>query len=185
MALTNGSGFSISDNTATKTDGAHAWCYDSDTFEITQAVKYYFNDDIQYTSTNFSSGDYYPYLSARGNTGDSWTYERSSDGDGSYIQWTINFNAAGGGKYAGFNHAIESTEDAISAGMHIQSPPPFVGLWHSIRENDVAVFTVTSPPAVVSGDKFKLVYAPVAAAGNITFPQIPQPKYIINSGFKS
>jgi len=184
MALTNGSGFSISDNTATKTDGAHAWCYDSDTFEITQAVKYYFNDALQWTSENFSSGDYYPYLGVRGATGEAWTYERSSDGDGSYIQWTINFNAAAGGKFAGFNDAIEDVEDAISAGMHTQSPAG-TGIWHHVRENDVAVYTVPSPPNVVSGDKFKLVYAPVAAAGNITFPQIPQPKYIINSGFKS
>jgi len=182
MALTNGSGFSISGDTATHTStGVHAYCFDSDTITISTPVKYYFNDALQFTSENFSSGDYYPYLSARGNIGESWTLERGTDSDGSYIQWTINFNAGTGGKYAGFNDDTASVEDAISAGMHVQAP----GKWHSIREDDVAVFTVTSPPDVVSGDKFKLVYVAAAAAGNITFPQIPQPKYIINSGFKS
>jgi len=185
MALTNGSGFSISGDTATKTDASHAWCYDSDIITITQAVKYYFNDVLQYTSTNFSSGDYYPYLGARGATSESWTYERSTDSDGLYIQWTINFDAAGGGKYAGFNDAIEDIEDKISAGMHTQSPPPlFLGIWHHVREEDVAVFTVTSPPTVVTGDKFKIVYAS-AAADNLTYPTIPQQKSIYNQAFKS
>jgi len=180
MVLINGGGFSISDDTATHTSsGVHAWCYDSDTITITQAVKYYFNDDLQYTSEDFSTGDYYPYLSARGNIGESWTLERGSDSDGSYIQWTINFNAGTGGKYAGFNHDTVATEDAISAGMHVQAP----GKWHSIREDDVAVFTVTSPPYVLSGDKFKIVYAAAAGAATQIYPSIPQQKLIYNQAF--
>ena len=166
MVLTNGSGFTISGNVATKGADTHCWCYDSTVITITQALKYYFNGVLQYTSTGISSGDYYPYLSARGSDGDQWTYSRGVDDIGSYINWVPNFDPGAGGKYLGGNHDIADVEDDISFGDHIGSP----GLYDLIRENNVAVHTIPGTPNVAPNDTFKIYYAAASTSGSFLPP---------------
>ena len=174
MVLTNGADFTVSGNVATLGSPAgNAWCYDSEKITITSAIKYYHNDVLQYTSTNFSSGDYYPYLSARGTNGDEWTYSRGSDSIGFYINWVpSNFTPAAGGKYLGANDAIVDVEDAISFADHIQNP----GKYHHIRENDTSVYSIPGEPAVEQGDTFKIYYATDPPPSGSFFP--PPPAYV-------
>ena len=189
MALTNGNNFIISGDTVT-IDASCApscisWCYDSTKIEITSAVKYYYNGVFQYTSENYTSGEYYPYLSARSTSGDQWTYTTGTDVIGDFFQWEINFTPAAFSKYHGFNDTTTEEADDISGGMKCSGNGS--GIFNQIREDDVEVFTPDPTPTVEDGDTFRIYYTAAAPAGgsNITFPQIPEPKSIKNSAFKS
>jgi len=187
MALTNGNNFIISGDTVT-IDASCApscisWCYDSTKIEITSAVKYYYNGVFQYTSENYTSGEYYPYISARGFSGNQWTFTTGSDSIGDFIQWEINFTPDTFSIYHGFNDTASEESDDISAGM--KSSGNGGSIFNQVRESDVVEFAPDPTPTVEDGDTFRIYYTAAGGNGNITFPQIPEPKSIKNSAFKS
>lgn len=186
MTLTNIANFTISGNTCTIIDDfTQSAVYESTKITITSAVKYYYNGVLQYTSQTYTAGDYYPYLGVRSEPGDQWTFSTGSDSIGDFIQWRFDFTPDQYGKHAGFNHDTALEADDMSGAMVVSGNGE--GVFAQVRENDAPKFVPDPKPVVESGDIFRVYYTAAAPAGgsNITFPQIPQPKSIKNSAFKS
>ena len=183
MALTNGSGYNIVSNTCNKSgaDGTNSFAYGSDKIEIVSfEVKYYYNDELVYTSDE-ATVDVYPMLINY--------YEDTSkitqlDTTSTSITWTLN---------AGYpcDDTVMNLglEDQTSSADYYNMRFCFVVNGGSkllaIKESGSTVESLSGFDPVANGDTFKIQFAGTGGNGNITFPQIPESKNIKNSAFMS
>jgi len=198
MALTNGSGYTINTPAQTcyksGTNGTSSFAYGSDAIEVESfAVKYYYNDELVYTSSE-ATVTVYPMIINYYGTGTAGNTQPQRDtelsGTDTSITWTFK---------AGYPDAT-TPDTTVNLGLEDQtSSADYYGMRYTfsidgsskltaIRESGSVVQALSGYDPVANGDTFKLQFAaeePPSGNGNITFPQIPEPKFIKNSAFKS
>jgi len=161
------------------------WAYGSDklTPEEGSTLKYYLNDELIYTS-ELDVADLYPYCASLKQTtviDINADYNTTKRIDFTLTTYPSNVSAMGVG-LSSVNTVLNW--DRFAAQFALDSTGGGSIDQYKIMENfvsktDYVVFTPSN------GDVFSLRWITPEEGGNITFPQIPEPKNIINSGFKS
>jgi len=160
------------------------WAYGSDklTPEAGSTLKYFFNDELIYTS-ELDVADLYPYCAASNtpnNIDINADYNTAKRIDFTVTTYPSIVSSTGLG-LSSVNTVLNWDRFAAQFAL---DPYQVVNQQYKVMENFVSKTDyVTYTPS--DGDVFSLRWIASEAAENITFPQIPEPKYIINSGFKS
>lgn len=183
MTLTNGSGYNIVSNTCNKSgaNGTNSFAYGSDKIEIVSfEVKYYYNDSLVYTSDE-ATIDVYPMLI---NYYQDTSKITQLDTTTTSITWTLN-----AGYPCDDTTMRLGLEDQTSSADYYNMRYAFdvdgASKLTAIKESGSTVQALSLGP-VADGDTFKIQFAAEPSGnGNITFPQIPESKFIKNSAFKS
>ena len=109
--LTNGSGFTISGNTATRSSSsANSYCYGATSLNIGSYIVYKINGSTVYTSTNVNSGTVYPYVSSYDN-GNICKLTATKSGSTTTLTWT-------------FTEGSNGTLNGLGCGVHTGTSAP-------------------------------------------------------------
>ena len=109
--LTNGSGFTISGNTATRSSSsANSYCYGATSLNVGSYIVYKINGSTVYTSTNVNSGTVYPYASSYDN-GNICKLTATKDGTKTTLTWT-------------FTEGSNGTLNGLGCGVHTGTSAP-------------------------------------------------------------
>ncbi len=109
--LTNGSGFTISGNTATRSSSsANSYCYGATSLNVGSYIVYKINGSTVYTSTNVNSGTVYPYASSYDN-GNICKLTATKSGSTTTLTWT-------------FTEGSNGTLNGLGCGVHTGTSAP-------------------------------------------------------------
>jgi len=188
MTLVNGSGYSISDNTGTRNsgdNGTNYWCYGDNSQLIDSfAVKWYLNDLLLHTNTSTDTKTVYPIMAQYFNLAAITLTQNSS----SIVSFTLPaafFQGDSSTKLGVDRSTASSSYYTMDYAFDIEISSGIVVLDHcsvdgpSVKNLNIALNT---------DDVLKLELGeitPPSGNGNITFPQVPEPRSIKNSAFKS
>jgi len=196
LALTNGSGYTINVPAQTcyksGTNGISSFAYGSDAIEVESfAVKYYYNDELVYTSSE-ATVTVYPMIINYYGTGTAGNTQPQRDTELSATDTSITWTFK-----AGYPDAT-TPDTVVNLGLEDQtSSADYYNMRYSftvdgsskltgIRESGSVVQALSGYDPVANGDTFKIQFgAEPSGNGNITFPQIPESKFIKNSAFNS
>ena len=154
--LTNGAGFSISEDTGTRntSSGSSNWMYDDNSFTATTAIKYYFNagsgDSLIFTSS-INSGTYYAVAESYDDNNGFKLTKTST-----YVEWEITALGATPPNGTGLGADTAKTEPSSWDALDLQFA--IDGNNYRIREGGVDKTSHISTTIGI-GQKFKLVYA--------------------------
>jgi len=160
------------------------WAYGSNklTPEAGSTLKYFFNDELIYTS-ELTAADLYPYCAADNQT---TTLDINADYNTTKrIDFTVGtYPSVVSGMGLGLNSVNTETHWEQFTAQFALDPYQVVNQQYKVKENNVSKtdYEIFTPSG---GDVFSLRWIAPEGGGNITFPQIPPSKGIINSGFKS
>jgi len=160
------------------------WAYGSDklTPEAGSTLKYFFNDELIYTS-ELTAADLYPYCSADNtptNIDINDDYNTTKRIDFTVTTYPTVVSGTGLG-LSSVNTVLNWDRFAAQFAL---DPVGVVNQQYKVMENNVSKtdYVIFTPS---NGDVFSLRWIAPEGGGNITFPQIPPSKGIINSAFKS
>ena len=150
--LTNGAGFSISEDTGTRntSGGSSNWMYDDNSFTVTTEIKYYFNDSLIFTSS-INSGIYYAVAESYDDNNGFKLTKTST-----YIEWEITALGSTPPNGTGLGADTAKTEPSSWDALDLQFA--IDGNNYRIREGGVDKTSHISTTIGI-GQKFKLVYA--------------------------